>query len=88
MIWDKDGMMEEVKTSIRNRRTDYIDLYQIHNIDPIEELELTLKDHGAYAALKELKREGMIRHIGITSYKAGVIEKTLDTDFSRQFNFP
>lgn len=79
--------MEEVKTSLRNLRTDYIDLYQIHNIDPIEELELTLKYHGAYAALKELKREGMIRHIGITSYKAGVIEKNLDTDFFETIQF-
>ena len=37
----KDAMAADIETSLRNLRTDYIDLYQIHNVTP-EQLETIL----------------------------------------------
>ena len=88
MARDKDGMLEEVETSLSNLRTDYIDLYQLHNVGSIEELARTMEDDGAYATLKKLKSEGVVRHIGITSHKEDVIEEALETDLFETIQFP
>lgn len=88
MVRDKAGMLEEVKTSLLNLRTDYIDLYQLHNVGSEEELERTIGEDGAYTALKELKAQGIVRHIGITSHKEDVLEKALETDLFETIQFP
>jgi aryl-alcohol dehydrogenase-like predicted oxidoreductase len=47
-----------VQESLRRLRTDYIDLYQMHRIDPVTPIEETL------ATLKELVESGLVREIG------------------------
>jgi aryl-alcohol dehydrogenase-like predicted oxidoreductase len=51
-----------VEHSLRRLRTDYIDLYQIHNPDPATPIEETL------AALSELVRAGLVRYIGHSNF--------------------
>ncbi len=51
-----------VESSLRNLRTDYIDLYQVHWPDPRTPPEETA------SALEELVGEGKIRHIGVSNY--------------------
>jgi aryl-alcohol dehydrogenase-like predicted oxidoreductase len=51
-----------VEHSLRRLRTDYIDLYQIHNPDPVTPIEETL------AALSELVRAGLVRYIGHSNF--------------------
>jgi len=63
-----ENMKAAIETSLKNLRTDYIDLYQLHNVKNVEALEAALKEDGAYRALKEAQAEGKIRHIGITSH--------------------
>jgi 1-deoxyxylulose-5-phosphate synthase len=58
-----------VRDSLRRLGTDYIDLYQLHGgtiEDPIEE---------TIEAFEELKREGLIRHYGISSIRPNVIRE-------------
>ncbi|HET7551188.1 MAG TPA: aldo/keto reductase [Gemmatimonadaceae bacterium] len=50
--------------SLRRLRTDYIDLYQIHEPDPTVPIEETL------GALDELVREGKVREIGCSNFSA------------------
>jgi len=68
MARTKDAMAADIEISLKNLRTDYIDLYQLHNVKNVEALEAALKEDGAYRALKEAQAEGKIRHIGITSH--------------------
>ncbi len=49
--------------------TDYIDLYQVHWPDPQTPIGETA------AALAELIREGLIRHVGVSNYSPGQIEQ-------------
>lgn len=88
MVRDKDGMMFEVETSLKYLKTNYIDLYQFHNIGTIEEFEKTIGKGGALEALINLQSEGIIKNIGITSHKIPVIERALETDIFATIQFP
>jgi aryl-alcohol dehydrogenase-like predicted oxidoreductase len=55
-------LREGVEASLRNLRTDYIDLYQVHWPDPKTPAEETGR------ALADLVREGKIRHAGVSNY--------------------
>ncbi|MEV4347160.1 aldo/keto reductase [Actinoplanes sp. NPDC049596] len=57
-------IMAAVEDSLRRLRTDYIDLYQIHRLDPDTELEETL------GALTDLLRSGKVRAIGSSNTPA------------------
>ncbi len=76
---DYEGMVEDVYISLKELRTDYIDLYQFHNIRTEKDLNLILSDNGAYKALKEFKDRGIIREIGITGHSVDLLDKALDT---------
>ncbi|WP_319403662.1 aldo/keto reductase [uncultured Anaeromusa sp.] len=62
---DKKTLLEHLETSLRNLKTDYIDIYQLHNP---KELPQEADEEGLYAALVEAKKKGLIRHIGITNH--------------------
>lgn len=73
-------MASDVETSLKNLRTDFIDLYQIHNIQQ-KELKFTFSKDGAYQALLDAKAAGKIGHIGITTHSLDVL-KLLVEEFS------
>ena len=76
---DAEGMKRELETSLRNLKTDMIDLYQIHSVSYMHELESVLKPGGAYEALLKAKEEGKIRWIGITGHSRPVLQKAVYT---------
>ena len=53
-----EAMKADIEKSLANLRTDYIDLYQIHNIRNDDEFALCFGDNGAYRARAEAKAEG------------------------------
>lgn len=74
MSRDYDSMKRDVEISLNNFKTDFIDLYQFHNVKE-EEYDNLFKDKMAYSALLEAKEQGKIKHIGITSHNLNTIEK-------------
>ena len=87
MARTKETMARDIDISLKNLRTDYIDLYQIHNPSP-EELEQVLAPGGALEALQEAKALGKIGHIGITLHTAPLFEKVLEYDWVETIMFP
>ena len=83
----KEAAAKDIETSLKNLRTDYIDLYQIHNPSPAE-LEQVLQPDGALAALQEAKAAGKIGHIGITLHSAELFKKALEFDWVETIMFP
>jgi len=69
-----------LKHSLRNLRTDRIDLVQLHGIDDEKTLEKALASDGSLAALKEAKSAGTIDHIGISGHRPYVLAKALRTN--------
>lgn len=87
MARTKEAMSKDVETSLRNLRTDYIDLYQIHN-PTLEQLEQVMGEDGALQALLEAKEAGKIGHIGLTAHSVQVFEKALELDWVETIMFP
>lgn len=85
---DYDGMWEDIRTSLSNLQTDYIDLYQMHNIRTVPDLERVMKDDGAMRALKEAKEQGLIRSIGITSHSVDLLFKAIEIEDFETIQYP
>lgn len=80
MARGKSSMAKDVETSLQNFKTDYIDLYQLHNIRSQKDLDRTLGKDGAYEALLEAKQNGKIGHIGITSHSIDLLKTAIETE--------
>ncbi|MBU4438459.1 MAG: aldo/keto reductase [Firmicutes bacterium] len=83
-----DNVMAEVKTSLAELQTDAIDLYQFHNAKTMEAYEIIMGPNGGYEALVECKKQGLIKHIGITSHSYEVLDRALDEDKFETIQFP
>jgi aryl-alcohol dehydrogenase-like predicted oxidoreductase len=62
-------IFDEIELSLARLRTDYIDLYQVHWPDPQVPYEETAE------ALRDLKRAGKIRAIGVSNYSVDAMER-------------
>jgi len=72
-------MRGELETSLRNLRTGMIDLYQVHSVGSLEELERILAPGGAYEALAQAREEGKVRWIGVTGHSLPVLLEAVRT---------
>ncbi|CAN7699692.1 aldo/keto reductase [Variovorax paradoxus] len=64
-------IMEALEGSLRRLRTDHIDLYQLHNFDPLTPLEEVLR------VLDDAVRQGKVRSIGCSNFAAWQLMKAL-----------
>ena len=87
MARDKAGMEKDIAISLQNLRTDYIDLYQVHN-PSMAEFEKVIAPGGALEALLEAKAAGKIGHIGLTGHSIALFEKALEQSWVESFMFP
>ena len=87
MARDHDGMAKDIETSLHNLRTDYIDLYQVHNPTP-QQLEQVCAPGGALEALQEAKKAGKVRHLGITAHSPETFRLALELDWVETVMFP
>lgn len=83
----RDAMAKDIDISLGNLKTDYIDLYQVHN-PGMEDLDRVLAEDGALEALVEAKNAGKIGHIGLTAHSAAVFERALELDWVETIMFP
>jgi len=82
-----DAMRNDIEISLNNLKTDYIDIYQIHNVS-MEQLAVVCGEGGALEALKEAKEQGKIGHIGLTAHSLEVFEYATALDFVETLMFP
>lgn len=88
MVRDKETMLKDVEISLKNLQTNYIDLYQLHNVRTQEQLDQVLSEDGAYSALLELKQKGIIKHIGITSHSLDMLKVAIETGKFETIMYP
>ena len=87
MARTKEAMARDIETSLHNLRTDYIDLYQIHN-PGAKDIETVTAPGGALEALLEARAAGKIGHIGITLHSADLFQKALEWPWVETVMFP
>jgi predicted aldo/keto reductase-like oxidoreductase len=68
-VTTSDRMKRDIETSLKNLRTDRIDLYLCHNLRHQENYETIMGTDGALKALQDAKSQGMIDHIGFSSHR-------------------
>lgn len=87
MARTREAMAADIETSLKNLRTNYIDLYQIHNPTP-EQLLQVVAPGGALEALQEAKAAGKIGHLGVTAHSLDTFRMALDMDWVETIMFP
>ena len=87
MARTKEAMAKDIDISLGNLRTDYIDLYQVHNPN-MAQLEQVIAQGDALEALLEAKAAGKIGHIGLTAHSVEVFEKALELPWVETIMFP
>lgn len=83
----KETMAADIEKSLQNLRTDYIDLYQIHNPSP-EQLQQVVSPGGALEALTQARAAGKIGHLGVTAHSLETFRMALDLDWVETIMFP
>lgn len=82
-----EDMLKDVDITLKNFKTDYIDLYQLHNVKS-DEYENIFNDNMAYKALLDCKSQGKIKNIGITSHSIDTIKKAVRDEKFDTIQFP
>ncbi|SFR13924.1 aldo/keto reductase [Desulfoscipio geothermicus] len=88
MARTREGMATDIQKSLETMGVDYIDLYQLHNVKDKEALEQVLAPDGALAALKEARKDGVVKHIGITGHLKNFLVEALETGELETVQFP
>ena len=87
MARTKEGMEKDISISLQNLRTEYIDLYQVHN-PSAKDLEQVCAPGGALEALQEARKAGKIGHIGITLHSVDLFREALELPWVETVMFP
>jgi aryl-alcohol dehydrogenase-like predicted oxidoreductase len=64
-------ILHQIDESLRRMQLDFVDLYQLHGVDPLVPMDETLR------ALDDLVRSGKVRYIGVSNHAAWQIMKAL-----------
>ena len=80
-----EELKRELETSLKNLRTDHVDIYQFHNPAFCPKPE---DGSGLYEAVEEAKAQGMVRHIGITNHRLAVAHEAIDSGLYETLQFP
>lgn len=81
----RGGAWEEMQKSLKLLQTDHFDLYQLHAITSMKELDACTMAGGALEALLEARAQGLIRHIGITGH--GINSPEIFIEALKRFDF-
>lgn len=65
----KEGALDHLHETLRNMKTDHLDLWQIHDVRTDKEIEEIFSPGGAIDAFIEAKEKGLARFIGITGHQ-------------------
>ena len=81
----KEDAAKELRESLKRLQTDRFDLYQLHSIGDMEQLDLAMDSGGAIEALSEAKDQGLTKYLGITGH--GLQAPATHAEALRRFDF-
>ncbi|MBR4702618.1 MAG: aldo/keto reductase [Oscillospiraceae bacterium] len=80
-----EAFRADLEKSLRNLRTDHIDVYQFHNPAFVPRPG---DGSGLYECMLEAKKEGKILHIGITNHRIGLAEEIVESGLYETLQYP
>ena len=78
-----EDFWSDLETSLKSLKTDYLDLYQFHNISFTPK-----KDDELFKAMLEAKEKGLVRHIGITTHKITHAYEAIESGLYETLQYP
>jgi predicted aldo/keto reductase-like oxidoreductase len=66
---DKKGALAHLAETLRNMKTDHLDLWQVHDVRTQEDIKEIFSPGGAIEAFAEARAKGMTRFIGVTGHQ-------------------
>jgi uncharacterized protein len=66
---DAEGALRQLEDTLRRMNTDYLDLWQCHQVSEMEEVDQILAPGGALEAFEKAKKDGKVLHIGFTGHR-------------------
>lgn len=78
----KEGARAELEQSLKNLRTDHFDLYQLHAVTTLADVDTIFNPGGAMETYLEARKEGKIRFIGFSAHSVEAAMALMD-----KFNF-
>ena len=78
-----DESMQLLEQSLESLQTDHLDLWQLHNLTRMEQLDQIFAEDGAIHALQQAREEGIVRFLGLT----GHANPDVLMEFMRRFDF-
>ncbi|MBU7028459.1 MAG: aldo/keto reductase [Theionarchaea archaeon] len=85
---DKATTLEHIEMSLKRLNTDYIDLWQFHNVSTFEAYEQVIGPVGGMEGAQEALKAGKIRHIGVSSHNIDVALKMVSSGLFETIQFP
>ena len=80
-----EAFREQLDTSLKLLKTDYLDIYQFHCVD---QCYRPGDGTGMYECMLEAKAQGKIRHIGVTTHKLGVAKECIESGLYETLQYP
>ncbi len=76
-----EELLRVFNTSMKNLQLDYVDLLGIHGINTAELLDQVLRPDGMLPAVRQLQRDGRVRHVGFSTHaRTEVIVRAIESD--------
>ncbi len=72
------GTISLFAESLERLRTDHVDLYQHHHVNTDANLDAILSEDGALRAFRELRDQGSVRHLGISSHSPRILLRAIE----------
>jgi Predicted oxidoreductases (related to aryl-alcohol dehydrogenases) len=80
-----EDFWKDLHTTLKNLKTDYLDLYQFHNPDYCP---MPGDKYGLYDAMLVAQRQGKIRHIGISNHRIAVAKEAIASGCYETLQYP
>jgi len=80
-IYDRASAMRLLEESLKAMQTDYLDLWQCHQVVSHKEVDQILGPNGALEAFVAAKKQGKVRHIGFTGHADPTVHQRLLDSF-------
>lgn len=85
---DGDGAIKHLENSLRMLKTDYIDLFQLHQVAHEKDFDAVTSPAGAVDALGKAKEQGKVRYIGVSSHSLPMAVRLVKTGMFHTIQFP
>jgi predicted aldo/keto reductase-like oxidoreductase len=82
---DKKGAIEEFQKSLERLQVDYFDLYQLHAVTNMDDLDACTLSGGALDGVRKMRDEGLTKYIGITGH--GLDAPKVFSEALKRFDF-